>query len=242
MSWFPGTPSNLTNIIKGMIGLPETSEHENKFVPLVVSYHDTPDILKDFQMGILAPWIVKESIYQMLLRVPKYVTCFGMANINGTIDFGVEDKSEVWVGFPSSIEIDKEFVSKLLYSIINKNLKSSNTTDDILNAINIKVIEMEIDECLLEEDKADIIIDDYNNCLLFYEEKMQDYKKKFHSWYQELSFYKQKLRTIVNEPRFRKEVIQFISSHYEDDEYNDYIEHMSIVIDVYVTGNLKTPP
>jgi hypothetical protein len=62
---------------------------------------------------------------------------------------------------------------------------------------------------------------------------MQDYKKKFHSWYQELSFYKQKLRTIVNEPRFRKEVIQFISSHYKDCEYNDYIEHMSIVIDTF---------
>ena len=159
--------------------------------------------------------------------IPKYLTCFGSASMNGEIIIGVNDYGEI-TGIPihNSINI-KNIKNNLLNCIkntININVKSN--TENLYKYINIKFHKLEIDDNILnKQDEIYEYYEKYCEKIIENNDIISDYYHKKALWSNELQRYCTKLSNIVNTTKSRNELIEYFKIKNKDkNNKNELIE------------------
>jgi hypothetical protein len=170
--------------------------------------------------------------------VPKYLTCFGSASMNGEIVIGVNDYGEI-TGIPIHDTLNIKNIKKnLLNSIkntINQNVKSK--ISDLHNYITIKFEKLEIDDNILnKQDEIYELYEKYCEKIIENNDIISDYYHKKALWTNELQRYCTKLSNIVNTTKSRNELIEYIRVNNKD------INNQRELVDLLLTKKVIIVP
>ena len=170
------------------------------------------DIYTFIKSGKITPKIEK-ILYTNLLKyistiIPKYISCFSNASINGVINIGIDDSCEI-TGIPSIKSISKRAIQNCIYNSIKKNIKSSLSLDDIKSKIEVDIIKLDIDTNILTDDATNYY-KKYSKETINYNNKLEEYRDKHINFLKNHRHYTQKLEKILNITKYRKELIEFI--------------------------------
>lgn len=170
--------------------------------------------------------------------LPRYISCFGNAQINGIINIGVNDYGEI-TGIPT---IDKINIDKIKYNIIDiitNNINSQIRPEELAKKISVDILPLQFDISILNNDAGDKF-KHFSSKILAYNEKKDKYITKHQSWLIKHRRYAQKLNNMINIPTIRKELILYIQNSInpsniviellEKDEYI-HIDHDNIFKD-----------
>lgn len=145
---------------------------------------------------------VLEFIYHIL---PKYITCFANANIDGCINIGVDDDCEL-TGIPYLGTIPKDKIQETIYQTIEEHIE---TNQNIKEHLEIEYIPLEIDDNLLRDD-SEILFDKYSRDRIDYNNKMEIYLNQKAEFMIQHRKYSQKLETMLNITQYRQELADYI--------------------------------
>ena len=200
----------------GELDQPETKEKENK------SFHLNPDSLVSiteddiYEILLNGKWtpdfheIVDNNLYEFTRNIlPKYITCFANADINGKVLIGIDDSSE-WSGIPSINGIDMDKINEVILSCIEENIKSCSNADEIFKKIKVRCIELETNINILH-DEADAHYEKYSTTLLDYNTKMDEYFNSHALFLISHRNYTQKMAFMLNTPKYRDQLKEYIS-------------------------------
>lgn len=197
--------------LKSFYGV-ETESLEFKEFSLREHYLDKETIIdiieKDYYHKDLNEYI-KLSIYNYIENlVPKYLSCFGNAGINGKLVIGVNDYGEI-TGIPFKGDLNISLKEKIISSI-KKNIFFKNKKK-LLNKVKYKIIQLNKDKNLLDnEDEIKEIYDNYCTKILNNNQILRDYYDEKMVWYKDLSKYSTKLFNLINTKNTRQELMDYI--------------------------------
>ena len=194
----------------------ETLSIENK------SFHLCPDSITDLsdaqvfelvKTGICTPSL-NEILSTNLLKtigdtLPKYISCFSNAGIDGEIRFGIDDNAEN-VGCPyfSSISIDE--IQNVIYNIIKVRVRAPISSSELLKCIEISIVPLEISLNVLS-DTATPLYNKAVNDLIKYNDLMETFLEQHAIFLIQHRKYTQQLEKILNITKYRLELVEYIT-------------------------------
>lgn len=151
--------------------------------------------------------------------IPKYLTCFGNARINGKVVIGVNDYGEI-TGIPYKGDLFMDF-KEIILKTIGDNIYSSTQTnlEEFSKYISFSFKKVEIKEELLDEnDEMSDIYNKYREQIVEINEiERRHYDDKL-VWFKELYKYSTKLNILINTRQIRDELIDYIEIFNENEE------------------------
>ena len=199
----------------------ETLDNENKAVHLLnESLSNISDDIVDqiYQSGI---WniefseIVDSNVLDFISNIiPKYITCFTNANINGILNIGVDDTNER-KGIPTLNKIPKEKIMECIKESLEKNVSTKLDIDELMSKISLEYILLDIDETILSDD-ACRYYEQFSKHIITYNNEMDEYLEQHALFLIEHRKYTQKLEKMLNITKYRLELVDFIKSECED--------------------------
>lgn len=176
----------------------------------------------DDKMKYLIVCDLKKYIYNIL---PKYISCFGNASIDGKIIIGINDKGFI-SGVPIHNSININYLKHILYESVKKtidiNIKCS--TKNIDKYIKININKLKINKYILEcEDEINDIYTKFCEQTEYNNKLMDDFYLERHKWLYEMELYTTKLCSIVNTLKTRNELIDYINENNFEKNKNDLI-------------------
>jgi len=156
-----------------------------------------------------------DAIYNLLSKyiskiLPRYISCFGNAQINGIINIGVNDSGEI-TGIPTINKIDLDKIKYNIINIIRDNINSQIKPEELSRKISVEMLPLQFDISILNNDAGDKF-KHFSSKILEYNEKNDEYITEHQSWLIKHRRYAQKLINIINIPTIRKELIIYIKN------------------------------
>lgn len=140
--------------------------------------------------------------------LPKYISCFCNANINGELYFGINDDGEI-TGIPSKIPLTSEIIMKMIIRNIPSYLDIPNSDLFLKQNISVNIVELDVDPILLDTTEVDNIIRQYKSKVRKKNEAYRKYKIAKHKWLKRLNRYR-KLFTMINNKIIREEFVEWM--------------------------------
>ena len=155
------------------------------------------------------------AIYDLLSSyitkiLPKYISCFGNAQINGVIYIGVNDFAEI-TGIPTLNKIDTDKIKYNVIDIIRNNINSELTPEELATKISVEFIPLQCNIDILHND-TEKKLKYFSRKILQYNDQMDKYNTKTQLWLIKYRRYSQKLIKIINIPSIKKELISYIKN------------------------------
>ena len=102
-----------------------TTEHKSLHIPIEsiqkISDDDVFNLIKTGKINTQFAYLLHTNLLKYVSTIiPKYISCFSNANINGVINFGIDDSCEI-SGVPSMSNISKKAIQNCVYNSIKKN-------------------------------------------------------------------------------------------------------------------------
>lgn len=207
---------------------------ENEFKEFIIKldleqYYEKSDIKNIITTGNLDltfnQLILDNLEHYFKYYLPKYITNFGNSKLNnGILYFGINDYGEI-TGIPFIGEINKdilyEFLSNIHYFIKNDEYNF----DELIKKINIKLIKLNINEDILDDEKIlEKIIKSHYIKKQKHKKEYEEYLIKKHQWIKNITKYTISIITMGNNPFFREEIIKFIKKNNGENKYDDIIK------------------
>lgn len=153
--------------------------------------------------------IVRDNHIHFIGQVlPKYFASYSNAKIDGCINYGVDDTSEI-----SGIAIRGELPRNEIWESIKNNMEqyldSIHSIDEIMSRIEIEYIPLVIDESILTDD-AERYWQDFSNNVIDYNDLVEEYLEQQALFLIRHRKYTQKLEKMLNITKYRKELAEFI--------------------------------
>ena len=217
----------ISSLTLGKYTEPEKLETENKAFHL---YNDSLSNFDDdalYDLSTIGKWNSKfeENVENSLIEfiysiIPKYVSCFTNANINGILKIGVDDSSEI-TGIPYLKEIPKKKIEEIIKKALSENVKSEISSENLFEMIELEYVDLKIDKTILNDD-AENYFKKFSNEILTYNDKMDEYLTEHSKFLVNHRQYTQKLALMLNKTKYRIELIEYIKS--KSDKVNHLIE------------------
>jgi len=202
--------------VLGAYSIPECIDREHKAFCLSdlsdLDYNDVRELTYQFRRGHLSDILVKSSLENFIEKyLAKYITNYGNADIDGVLTCGIDDDLLI-TGIPSVTPITEHDIINIIRKILPNTLDTLNEWNSVLSALKVSVMPLHIDKDVLPDDTIEEILNRHESEVMEYNDAISQYRIDFMSWLCRMNFYKQKLDTIINIPRFRKELVDFINS------------------------------
>jgi hypothetical protein len=235
---------NIPSIYKGVIRKDIT---ETETLNFALSGEITNHIMRLIHKNVIESYLMK--------YIPKYISSFCNSCINGEFIIGVNDDDHEITGIPyltsSKYNLNKEMIKSVIKNQF-KNLRCINVNDEeVLNAIDIELIEVdyksELSEKYLEDDDKDIKqqINNYLKQVNDYYKAMEKYIiDKRDNWRIYYDRYHIGLQTFIDNIELRIELAKYIEKHNHDNKYDHIIRELytnkKIIVPVgYIVKILK---
>lgn len=158
--------------------------------------------------------------------IPKYISCFNNAKINGILYLGVDDSGEI-SGIPYSKSIPVDLIKTSITNSIKNNIKCSKVLhSEIIDNIDIDVIPLESDINILT-DSAQKFYNIYSKNVIKLNDYMEEYNIKRYMWLHRLGLYSQKLNLVLNTTKYRNELKQKIIDEDTEKQATHLVELLS---------------
>lgn len=157
----------------------------------------------------LVKYNIKEYIEYLL---PKYITCFSNASINGKLVIGVNDYGEI-TGIPlqkdTNINFLKEKIQESIISTLKDNVYSK--VSNLEKYVNFDIKKLVIDKNLLNNnDEIQELYDKYCTDKIRINDILSEYYESKMNWLKQITCYSTKLSKIINTRKTRNELIEYI--------------------------------
>ena len=162
----------------------------------LLQYHQWDDML-------LVP--IKDTLSLYIHNIlPKYISSFGNARIDGDFVIGVSDNGEI-TGIPFKGKLSTQFVKNMIRSSVQTMVRGYVHMD-------VDVIRLDCKEDIVyeEDENVDCLYNEYKKVAvknLDIESKYNTARKK---WLSELEIYSIKLETMINSRTMRDEILNFM--------------------------------
>lgn len=213
-------------LILGDYGESESIEIENK------EYHLYPHVLANmseesiFNIVMTGQWtsefqkIVENSLLEFLSNIlPKYVTCFTNAKINGVINIGVNDDYNELTGIPILGNLTSDYQQQILESVTQTLYQNLDLTEKekkkIVDSLQIEYLPLKIETGILNDD-SDRYFGSYSSDIIEYNDKMDRYLEEHALFLKEHRKYTQKLDKMLNTTKYRQELADFIGKNSQE--------------------------
>lgn len=149
------------------------------------------------------------------LILPKYITCWANAKIDGVLNIGVDDSCEI-SGVPIIGEIPKEKILETIARTIKENLQSESALDKIMEMIELEYHELDHDLTILSPE-SDNYVKKFGRDIRDYNDKLDEYTIKQGEFLIRHRQYTQKLEFILNTTKYRIELADYIEKDNNSD-------------------------
>lgn len=178
----------------------------------ITQFYDEKEIYDIIQHGKLTNKynsLIYQSIQQYFINtIPKYLTSFFNANINGKFILGINDIGEI-TGIPCMHNIDHNIIQSFFDETINKY-----TSNPLLlkNSTNLEIVTLNIDQSRLDSKNLKYLISIYQNKQKLLDNKLDKYYKDKKLWFDKVSIYEKKIIDLVNQEPSKTHLYHFISN------------------------------
>ena len=191
----------------------ETMANENKAVHIPMDYIANMELSDIFKIvnGVINnefKLIIKNNFLNYLNILPKYISCFANAGINGVVNMGVNDSCEI-TGLPVFGDIYKDEISASIRNIVAQNVKCKLSSDEIVDRITIEYILLNVDIDILEDDACKLY-SQFSKKIIEYNDQMDEYNEKHALFLINHRKYSQRIESIINTTKYRLELIEYI--------------------------------
>ena len=153
--------------------------------------------------------------------LPKYVSSFANANIDGEFVIGVSDNGEI-TGIPYKGILSHTYINDLVQSSLKTMVKGSINVD-------VDVQRLSVNTMIIGDDEEDYmnLYNEYRRTYMLNNDSLFMYNKKRMEWLSELGLYSNKLHTMINSRIMRDEILEYMNGYSNDIKTllqgNDYI-------------------
>lgn len=215
----------MSRLVLGHFTKGEDKSNENKAFHLLphtmVNIHDD-DIFDLVDIGVWTKefsLLVEHNILEYLsLILPKYITCWANARMNGELNLGVDDTNLI-TGVPCLGEINKEKLFEKIKDTIKENIQCDKPLEEIVKMIEVEFIDLDYDLEILSPESDDYM-EKFSQDIREYNDKLDKYTIEHAEFLIKHRQYTQKLEIMLNTTKYRDELSQYIEN---DSECNEKI-------------------
>ena len=176
------------------------------------------------------PNYFKDIMHDELIKyiadtIPKYMSCYSNANINGILRFGVDDNAEN-VGCPCFTSLSELSINNAIRESIEKNVRSGKSSKDLLDCIEVRIIPLDVTLSVLSDDATPL----YNTAIddiLRYNDLMESFLEQHALFLIQHRKYTQQLEKMLNITQYRIELVDYIKEH-SGDKYQYLIDMLNV--------------
>ncbi len=173
-------------------------------------------------------YLINQSIDDYLeFVVPKYISTFSNSKIDGNIIIGVDDFGQI-TGIPTIGNLDLQKLTDKLKNKLFNYLKTDDDINNIMSNITIKLISLDKDINLLEDEIKEYY-DLYKKSIIKFNNDRYDYLLIRKEWETKLLVYARKLTDIINTQKTRSELIEYIKDRNSKIEKCDITKIISLL-------------
>lgn len=212
----------MSRLVLGHYTRGEDKCNENKALHLLphtlVNLHDDDifDLVEDGLWTDEFRLVVENNVSEFIsLILPKYVTCWANAKVDGVLNIGVDDSCEI-TGVPFLGEIPREKIKSSLTKTLQDNIKTKVSLEELNKMIEIEYQELDCDLDILSRD-SERYMKKFSQDIRDYYDKQDKYLIEHAQFLIRHRQYTQKLETMLNTTRYRLELSKYIG---EDSEKN----------------------
>lgn len=143
--------------------------------------------------------------------IPKYVSCFSNAGIDGILRFGVDDNAEN-VGCPYFNKISIDSLFSLITTSITNNVRTNKSSKEILDCIKIRIIPLDVSLSILSDDATPLYKTTIGN-IIHYNNLMESFLEEHALFLIQHRKYTQQLEKMLNITQYRIELADYIKNH-----------------------------
>lgn len=220
----------MTNCVLGTYYDQERLENENKAFHLY--FHSLSGMNQDelFDIMRIGKWttefqeIVENNLLEFIYNIlPKYISCFANARIDGCVNIGVDDHCEI-TGIPYISSIPHEKIQEMISQTIHDNLDFEGDIVSFIGNIEFECVPLTVKPELLT-DEAETHFLNYSKGIIAYNNELERYHNEHALFLIEHRNYSQKLEKMLNITRYRLELAEYIQKK-SSGEYQHLVDDL----------------
>jgi hypothetical protein len=194
---------------------------------MYISEHDAECMLQYSRWDDKLVEPINKSLELYMDKIlPRYVSSFTNANIDGEFVIGVSDNGEI-TGIPYKGHLSTSYINKLIQSSMKTMIKGDFPKLDV-NVVRLAKNEDIIAQNEKEEEDYVELYNEYKRTYMLNNDIMFKYNKQRVEWLSELGLYSNKLHTMINSRIMRDEILLYVCTH--DNTNSKQIEKIKILL------------